>query len=103
VKADERGIEVTILERTLRIACKEEEKEDLLKAVAYVDARMRELRDSGKVIGGERIAMLTALNIAHELLSLKLGSGFDIGDFKRRMQSMAAVIDEAMSAQEGLF
>jgi cell division protein ZapA len=103
VKAGERGIEVTILERTLRIACKDEEKEDLLKAVAYVDAKMREIRDSGKVIGGERIAMLAALNIAHELLSLKLGSGFDMGDFKRRMQSMAAVIDEAMSAQEGLF
>lgn len=103
MKSDGRGIEVTVLERTLRIACKEEERQDLLKAVRYLDAKMREIRDSGKVIGGERIAILAALNIAHELLSTKLGSGFDMGEFKRRMRGMAAAIDEAMSAQEDLF
>jgi cell division protein ZapA len=103
MKSDGRGIEVTILDRTLRIACKEEEQEDLLKAVEYLDAKMREIRNSGKVIGGERIAILAALNIAHELLSIRVGAGFDIGEFKRRMQSMAAAIDEAMSAQEDLF
>jgi cell division protein ZapA len=64
---------------------------------------MREIRDGGKVIGGERIAILAALNIAHELLSIRVGSGFDIGEFKGRMQSMVAAIDEAMSAQEDLF
>jgi len=64
---------------------------------------MREIRDAGKVIGGERIAILTALNITHELLSTRLGAEFDIGAFKRRMRDMAAVIDEAMSAQEDLF
>jgi len=103
VKGDGRGIEVTVLERTLRIACKEEEQQDLLKAVRYLDAKMREIRDGGKVIGGERIAILAALNIAHELLSTKLGSGFDMVEFKRRMRGMAAAIDEAMSAQEDLF
>jgi cell division protein ZapA len=64
---------------------------------------MREIRDGGKVIGGERIAILAALNIAHELLSIRMGGGFDIGEFKGRMQSMVAAIDEAMSAQEDLF
>jgi cell division protein ZapA len=103
MKSDGRPIEVTILDRTLRIACKEEEKEDLLRAVQYLDSKMREIRDSGKVIGAERIALLAALNIAHELLSMRLGAGFDIAEFKGRMQSMAAAIDEAMSAQEDLF
>ena len=103
MKADGRPIEVTILDRTLRIACKDEEKEDLLKAVQYLDSKMREIRDSGKVIGAERIAILAALNIAHELLSMRTSSGFDIAEFKGRMRSMAAVIDEAMSAQEDLF
>jgi cell division protein ZapA len=64
---------------------------------------MHEIRDRGKVIGGERIAILAALNITHELLSIKVGGQFDIGDLKRRMRSMAAAIDEAMSAQEDLF
>jgi cell division protein ZapA len=103
VKSDGPGIEVTVLERTLRIACKEEERQDLLKAVRYLDTKMREIRDSGKVIGGERIAILAALNIAHELLSTRRGSGFDMGEFKRRMRDMVAAIDEAMSAQEDLF
>ncbi len=94
---------MTVLDRKLRIACKEEEQEDLLKAVRYLDAKMREIRDGGKVIGGERIAILTALNITHELLLIRLGTGFDIGAFQRRMRGMAAVIDEAMSAQEDLF
>jgi cell division protein ZapA len=103
VKADGPGIEINILDRKLRIACAEDEQQDLLRAVHYLDAKMREIRDRGKVIGGERIAILAALNIAHELLSTPVTSGFDTGELKRRMQSMAAVIDEAMSAQEDLF
>jgi cell division protein ZapA len=103
VKPDDRGIEVTILDRTFRIACKEEEKEALQKAVQYLDLKMREIRDGGKVIGAERIAVMAGLNIAHELLSMQLTRGFDMGEFKRRMHSMAAAIDEAMSAQDDLF
>ena len=103
MKAVRHGIEVTVLDRKLRIACKEEEQEELLKAVQYLDTKMREIRDGGKVIGGERIAILAALNIAHELLSMRVDSGFDMPEFKRRMRGMAAAIDEAMSAQEDLF
>ena len=103
MKSNGRGIEITVLDRTLRIACKQEEQEDLLKAVEYLDKKMREIRDRGKVIGGERTVILVALNITHELLSIKVGGQFDIGDFKRRITSMAAAIDEAMSAQVDLF
>lgn len=103
MKPDGAGIEISILDRKLRVACAEDEQQELLRAVRYVDAKMREIRDRGKVIGGERIAILAALNIAHELLTTPLVGGFDTGELKRRMQNMAAVIDEAMSAQEDLF
>ncbi len=63
---------------------------------------MREIRDAGKVIGVERIAIMAALNITHELLSTRLG-GFDVGEFKRKMQSMTATIDAALAAQNELF
>jgi cell division protein ZapA len=99
----EQGIEVSILERSFRIACSEEERPGLLEAVQYLDRKMREIRDSGKVVGSERVAIMAALNIAHELLSLRVGDGFDIGAFKRRMNSMAAAIDEAMDVQDELF
>jgi cell division protein ZapA len=64
---------------------------------------MREIRDSGKVVGHERIAVMAALNIAHELLAVRVAGGFDIGELKRRMNSMAEAIDTAMSAQNELF
>lgn len=63
---------------------------------------MREIRDSGKVIGVERIAIMAALNISHELLTASVG-GLDAVQFQRKMRSMAAAIDEALAAQNELF
>ncbi|HWQ38981.1 MAG TPA: cell division protein ZapA [Burkholderiales bacterium] len=97
------GLDVTILGRQFRVSCTEEEKKDLLKAVAYLDQKMREIRDSGKVIGMERIAIMAALNIAHELLSTRVDGAFDIAELKRRMASMQAAIDQAMNSQDELF
>ena len=100
---DGRAIEVTVLDRTLKIACKEDEKADLLSAVEYLDAKMREIKANSKVLSVERVAIMAALNIAHELLSARRASGFDSQAFERRMKTMAEAIDEAMSAQEHLF
>jgi cell division protein ZapA len=103
VTREARAIEVSILDRSFRIACSEEEEPGLRQAVEYVDRKMREIRDASKTAGHERIAVMAALNIAHELLSLRVGGGFDMGQFKRRMHAMAAAIDEAMSTQDELF
>jgi cell division protein ZapA len=100
---DGRAIEVTILDRTLKIACREEEKAQLLLAVEYLDAKMREVKSASKVLSVERVAIMAALNIAHELLNAQQASGFDSEAFRRRMKTMADAIDEAMSAQEHLF
>ena len=100
---DGRAIEVTVLDRTLKIACKEDEKADLLNAVEYLDAKMREIKANSKALSVERVAIMAALNIAHELLSAQRASGFDSEAFERRMKTMAEAIDEAMSAQEHLF
>jgi cell division protein ZapA len=96
-------VEITILGREYRVACTDEERESLLTAAAYLDRRMREIRDTAKVTGNEKIAVMAALNIAHELLTSKLPGGFDMGDFKRRMESMQATLDTAMEQQEKLF
>jgi cell division protein ZapA len=75
----------------------------LLDAVAFLDKRMREIRDAGKIASIERIALMAALNITHELLSMKVGRGVDVSDFKRRMDSMQAAIDAALAEQDTLF
>lgn len=97
------GMDVVILERRFRIACSDGERDGLLRAVDYLDARMREIQSGGKVIGFERLAVIAALNLAHELLSTQLGTGFDIGEVRRRILDMAATIDGAMTTQNELF
>jgi cell division protein ZapA len=96
-------LDVSILDREFRIACQKDERAELLEAVAYLDKKMREIRDLGKIVTVERIAIMAALNIAHELLTTRLGSGFDMGDFKRRMNVMQATIDATLAEQDELF
>jgi len=64
---------------------------------------MREIRDAGKIASVERIALMAALNITHELLTMKVGRGVDLSDFKRRMDAMQAAIDTALAEQDSLF
>ncbi len=96
-------LDVKILDRELRIACPEEERAELLDAVAYLDKKMREIHDTGKIASVERIALMAALNITHELLGMKVGRGVDLADFTRRMSAMQEAIDEALAEQEKLF
>jgi cell division protein ZapA len=96
-------LEIKILDRELRIACPEEERDELMDAVAYLDKRMREIREVGKIVSVERIALMAALNITHELLTIKVGRGVDLADFKRRMSSMQTAIDQALAEQDTLF
>ncbi|HXZ93632.1 MAG TPA: cell division protein ZapA [Burkholderiales bacterium] len=96
-------LDVTLLGRSYRVACEDGEREALLQAVAYLDGKMNDIKAAGKVAGSERIAVMAALNIAHELLSTKLGGGFDIGMAKRRIAAIEAQLDSALAGQEKLF
>ena len=96
-------LDVSILDREFRIACPEDERTQLLEAVAYLDKRMREIHDQGKIVTVERIAIMAALNMAHELLTTRVGGGFDMGELKRRMNAMQETIDKALEDQDKLF
>jgi len=97
------SLNVNILDREFRVACPEDERAELQDAVAYLDKKMREIRDAGKIASVERIAIMAALNIAHELLTTKVGGGFDLAEVKRRMQAMQATIDATLVDQDELF
>lgn len=100
--SDMHGVDVNIMGREFKVACSDDERQGLITAVNFLDKKMREIRDTGKVVGVERIAIMAALNLAHELLTTRSG-GFDIGDFKRRIVSMQEQIDEAVAEQNNLF
>ncbi|MDO6441321.1 MULTISPECIES: cell division protein ZapA [unclassified Marinobacter] len=61
-------VEVKILDKEYLVACPAEEQEALIRAARHLDNKMREIRTGGKVFGTERIAVMAALNMTHELL-----------------------------------
>jgi cell division protein ZapA len=96
-------LDITILDREFRVACQEDERAELLEAVAYLDKKMRNIRDAGKTASAERIAIMAALNITHDFLTTRLGNGFDVGEFKRRVGAMQTSIEKVLAEQDELF
>jgi len=68
---DSSAINVTIMDKEFLISCPEDEETSLRSSAQYLDKKMREIRDSGKVVGLDRIAVMVALNITHDLLTNK--------------------------------
>jgi len=87
---------VTILDKEYLIACSDKERELLNDAASLLNERMQEVKTSGKIIGTERIAVLAALNIAHEMLAYKKeneGYTSNVDGVVRRLQEK---IDDAL-------
>lgn len=68
MKSDPVAVTINILDKEFRIACPEEEREALLTSARYLNGKMQEVRESGKVVGIDRISVMASLNIVHELL-----------------------------------
>jgi cell division protein ZapA len=108
-------LDVSLLGRDFKVACKEAERAELTDAVALLDRRMREIRETGKIAGAERIAVMAALNLAHDLLrerkvpraagsappvSVTSASGtVDEAALRRRIGAMNSALDSALAGQ----
>jgi cell division protein ZapA len=68
---DQARVSVRIMDKEYIVACAYDERSALLDAAEFLNSRMREIRDSGKVVGLDRIAVMAALNLAHEFLKGK--------------------------------
>ncbi len=97
------SLTLTIFDRDYRIACAPEERADLIACARYVDAKMNDIRDGGKVMGADRVAVMAALQIAQELFSAKAGGGATLGEVKRRLRALNELADEMLATQERLF
>jgi cell division protein ZapA len=99
-------LDVLIMGQSYRLACKEGEQKTLREAVQYLDGKMCALRDSGKVKGTDRIAVMAALSVAAEFLSVKSPQGplsdLTILEVKHRLEAMHQVLDQALAPQENL-
>lgn len=107
-QAHAKGVVINVMGREFRVAAPEGEEKQLVASVDYLNRKMREIKDTGKVVGNERIAIMAALNIAHEFLSNKAGkavasSSFDEAEVKRRIETFENIIEKALSDQDKLF
>ncbi|WP_296942071.1 cell division protein ZapA [uncultured Massilia sp.] len=97
-------LDVTIMGLPYRLACREGEEQTLRQAVTYLDGKMCALRDSGKVKGTDRIAVMAALSVAAEFLSVKSPQGplsdMSILEVKQKLEAMHTVLDAALAPQE---
>jgi len=96
------SLDVAIMGREFRISCPEDEREGLLAAVSYLDRKMREIRDTGKVIGLERIAIMAALNITHDYLAAQPPTADDSAA-RAKVEQLNALLDAALAQQDNLF
>jgi cell division protein ZapA len=93
-QAEPARVSVRIMEKEYMVACPYEERSALLDAAEFLNGRMREIRDSGKVVGHDRIAVMAALNLAHEILKgkdresrLDSGVGHRVRALRERVES----------------
>lgn len=111
---DNKGIAITVMGREFRVAAPAGEERQLIASVDYLNQKMKEIRDAGKIVGNERIAIMAALNIAHEHLhtdgekSAKpaahaANSAVDEAFVKRKMEAFESILEKAVSEQEKLF
>jgi cell division protein ZapA len=89
---------VKILDKEYQVACPENQQGELVVSARYLDRQMRAIRDSGKVIGTERIAVMAALNISYELLQASEQAGDSLSDSAapEDVQELNRKIDDAL-------
>jgi len=91
---------VKILDKEYQVACPREERQALMESAQLLDERMKAIRGSGAVIGLERIAVMAALNLSHELLQAKSGVAAPVGvaTDKADLQRLSDKIERALSS-----
>ena len=95
-------VSVRLLDREYQVACPAEERSDLLDSAEYLDAKMKEVRDSGKVVGLDRIAVISALNIANELIKLKRNGSTLESDVGTRLRHLRERVEAALEKGQQL-
>ncbi|HEY3643722.1 MAG TPA: cell division protein ZapA [Gammaproteobacteria bacterium] len=94
---DLQRVTVRLLDKEYQVACPEDEREGLLESAELLNRKMKEIRDSGKVVGVDRIAVMAALNLCHEMLQGK-ASGMRADE---RLLGRIRVLNDALAGALG--
>ncbi len=99
MKAGTSAISVSIQGKEFMVACSEEERPGLIAAAQYLDGKMKEIHNTGRVLGTERCAVMAALNIAHELLQQRQVQNRSEQAIGERIRSLQKKIESALSTE----
>lgn len=94
-------VPVIIMGKEYAVRCPPEERDRLERVAQFLDQRMREVRDSGAALGTDRVAVLTALNVANELFAVQERIDREESDVEARVTRMLATVDRLLSENGG--
>jgi len=95
-------VSVRILDKEYQVSAPADEVDELTKSARILDERMNEIRDSGKVFGADRIAVMAGLNLSHELVRSQSTAGVSKDIIENRATSLVDRISEALAANKQL-
>jgi cell division protein ZapA len=97
-----RPLSVRILEKEYFVTCGPDERTELLDSAELLNGRMKEIRDSGKIVGLDRIAVMAALNLAHEVLKLRARGNGDEQETGQRLRALRERVETALEKAQQL-
>lgn len=97
MSGEAKPMRVHILDKEYLVACPDDEREALFASAEFLSEKMKEIRDSGKIVGADRIAVMAALNMAHELLDNKTVKNDYQHNVSKRIRALQDKIDVALN------
>jgi cell division protein ZapA len=94
-------VSVRILEKEYQVACLPEERSELLDSAEFLNGKMRDIRDAGNIVGLDRIAVMAALNLAHELLKRNRNEAIE-SEVSERVKQLRERVESALSRGQQL-
>jgi cell division protein ZapA len=95
-------VSVRILDKEYQVACASEERTDLLDSAEILNSKMLEIRDSGRVVGLDRIAVMAALNMANDLLHAQARDRLIEGDLSGRLKIISDRVENVLGTSQQL-
>jgi cell division protein ZapA len=95
-------VSVRILDKEYQVACPLEERTDLLDSAEILNEKMREIRDSGRIVGLDRIAVMAALNMANDLMHAQARDQELEGGISQRLKLISDRVDHALNDSQQL-
>ncbi len=95
-------VSVRILDKEYQVACPANERTDLLDSAEILNAKMREIRDSGRIVGIDRIAVMAALNMANDLLHAQARDRTLDGDVSSRLKLISERVESVLVGSQQL-